>query len=145
MPGEERSLNDPTVLPFVKNTPNGRAGKRRNFWAVKSSGDTWKDSRTGREFALAYIAWEGERAKADDYEGGTIIGSIISDIVAARDDSALVIGFFHTLVACSVPAWDPQNIPAYRQHYDTIDSEVERQMSGYRRPPKAAEGGRRNA
>ena len=40
-------------LPFVRDFKAGRGGPRRNFWAIKPTGDDIKDRRAGREAALA--------------------------------------------------------------------------------------------
>ena len=42
-------------LPFIRDFKVGRAGPRRNFWAIKLTGVGIKDRRVGREAALAYM------------------------------------------------------------------------------------------
>ena len=78
-------------LPFIRDFKIGCGGPRRNFWAIKPTGDEIKDRRTGREAALAYMTWEAERF-ASDPEHESIINQIVADIIASGDRSSVCTG-----------------------------------------------------
>ena len=126
----------PTVpaipLPFIRDFKVGRGGPRRNFWAIKATGDEIKDRRTGREAALAYMTWEAERV-ATDPEHESIINEIVADIIASGDRSAVVAGFFATLAGCSVACWRPEEVDRFRRHYEQADKEFDEQLAALSR------------
>ena len=86
----------PNQLPFVRTTKGPRGALRTSNWAVKPSGDRIADARKGREMALAFMQYEGERA-ASGAEGPSIIGDIVKDIIAAGDRSDVALEFFTTV------------------------------------------------
>ena len=119
-------------LPFVRDFRTPRGGPRRNFWAVKPTGDEIKDRRLGRKAALAYMAWEAERF-ASDPEHESIINLIVDEIIQSGDSSAVVTGFFATLAGCSVGCWRPEEVDRFRQHYEQADKEFDEQLAALSR------------
>lgn len=119
-------------LPFVRDFKTPRGGPRRNFWAVKPTGDEIKDRRMGRESALAYMAWEAERF-ASDPEHESIINLIVEDIIASGDRSGAVAGFFATLAGCSVTSWRQDEVERFRRHYEQADKEFDEQLAALSR------------
>jgi len=111
-------------LPFIKDVKGPRGIPRTHFWAVKPSGDYLADSRTGREFALAFMATEAAQP-----EGPTAIGNIVGAIIAAGDKSGVAVGFFQTIVGCSVAEWQPAAIERFRRQYAEIDKEVDQRLA----------------
>lgn len=55
-------------LPFIVDGDTKRDnGSRRHFWAVRSSGDAYADSRLGADYAIALMRYEAEQLRKDDY------------------------------------------------------------------------------
>jgi hypothetical protein len=121
----------PNPLPFVKTTPGPRGALRTSFWAVKPSGDRIADARKGRELALAFMQYEGERGAVGS-EGPSIIGDILRDIIAAGDRSDVALEFFATIVGCSVADWQAASLARFRSHYEKIDRDVDEKLAALR-------------
>jgi hypothetical protein len=119
-------------LEFIKNVRGPKGRVRTNCWAVKPSGDFLADCRKGREFALAYMAQECARG-ASETDGAPLIEKIVADIVASRDHSGLVVGFFSTIVGCSSAEWQPSAIERFRRQYEDIDREVDERLAALHR------------
>jgi hypothetical protein len=107
-----------TELSFVRKHPKGGGA---NFWAVKPSGDYIMDCRRGRELALEFMKFE----HADNEGPANTLAHIVSAIVAAKDNSGLVVGFCTTLVGCSSFGWTPDYLERARQYYVAADKEAD--------------------
>jgi hypothetical protein len=128
------------ALAFVKTTRGPRGAMRTSHWAVKPSGDYEKDYRTGREYALQFMASENERQRTDP-EAAPIIGKIIADVIASGDKSGVTAGFFQTIVEVSRFHWTHGELARVREHYERIDREFDEAMAAVRRkkrPPVPA-------
>jgi hypothetical protein len=119
-------------LPFVKATKGPRGAARTNFWAVKASGDYERDCRTGREYALQFMAYQNERLRLDP-DGAPSAGSIVDDIIASGDRTGIAAGFFQVIIECSRFNWTPSEIARFRRHYEEADREYDEAMSALRR------------
>ncbi len=78
----------PTVLPFVRDV-----GERRDFWAVKATGDYEADCATGRGFAEAAIGYIRETGSVG------LLGAISTCQAREVEKSGITVGFWSAIGA----------------------------------------------
>ena len=93
-------------LPFIR---KGKRGRIESYWDVKPTGDYCRDSATGTEYALHFMAASYQR------ELGTDLLPIVRDMAKAGDfGNGIAFSFLCTIANVSVDGWTPANIARAR-------------------------------
>lgn len=104
-------------LPFLLKDKRGRI---LSWWNVQPTGDYCKDSRTGSEYALNFMASSYQR------ELGSDLLPIVRDMAKVGDfKNGIVCAFLCTIGNWSVDGWTPANLARARQ----MEAESEKSLA----------------